>query len=255
MNTSPIFFSAPMVRAILAGEKTQTRRVVKTPNDGEHATDVYYKNGHCCFDFVERDFNGDVIGGGQIGAVKCPYGQVGDILWVKETHRIAAWEIESPRFAFDYKASPEQIRSSWCTMPEGWNDTTPEDWHIKIADELSAKGIEPNEDGDYEWEKGDSPLSWRPSIFMPEWASRIKLQITNVRVERLQDITVKDVIAEGGPPRHNSIDRISRSFGDLDWPRSWFAQLWDDINTSRNLGWATNPWVWVVEFKVLEVAK
>ncbi|MGE8376047.1 MAG: hypothetical protein ACN6N5_11980, partial [Diaphorobacter nitroreducens] len=88
---------------------------------------------------------------------------------------------------------------------------------------------------------------WRPSIHMPRWASRILLEITSVRVERLQDINQADAQAEGAPPGHPSIDQISREFGYPDFPRSWYAQLWEEINGPDS--WAQNPWVWVVEFE------
>ena len=94
---------------------------------------------------------------------------------------------------------------------------------------------------------------WRPSIYMPRWASRIDLEVTGVRVERLQDISEADARAEGAPPSHPSIDAISREFGYADFPRSWFAQLWESINGAGS--WAANPWVWAVEFQVLRKAR
>lgn len=88
----------------------------------------------------------------------------------------------------------------------------------------------------------------RPSIHMPRWASRITLEITDVRVERLQDISQADAMAEGAPPSHPSIDVISREHGYEDFSRSWYAQLWDQIN-GKLTSWSSNPWVWVVCFK------
>ncbi len=84
-------------------------------------------------------------------------------------------------------------------------------------------------------------------MFMPRWASRITLEVTGVRVERLQDISEADARAEGSPPSHPSIDAISREFGYADFPRSWYGQLWESINGPGS--WDLNPWVWVVEFK------
>ena len=88
---------------------------------------------------------------------------------------------------------------------------------------------------------------WRSSIHMPRWASRITLQVESVRVERLQDITQKDAIAEGAPESHSDIDRISRHFGYQDFSRSWFAQTWEDINGPG--AWEANPWVWAISFE------
>ena len=97
---------------------------------------------------------------------------------------------------------------------------------------------------------GRSGMGYKPSIHMPRWASRILLEITDIRVERLQDISEADAVAEGSSKSHPSIDKVSQTFGFADWPRSWFAQTWDHINGTGS--WEANPWVWVVEFKVVE---
>lgn len=93
-------------------------------------------------------------------------------------------------------------------------------------------------------------IKWRPSSQMPRWASRILLEITGVRVERLQDISQADAIAEGAPPGHPSIDAVSREYGFPDFPRSWFGQKWWHIYGKEN--WQANPWVWVIEFKQIQ---
>lgn len=90
----------------------------------------------------------------------------------------------------------------------------------------------------------DVSISWRPSIFMPRWASRITLEITGVRVERLQDITEEDAKEEGVPPMIFS----DGGYGKPDY-RDGFRQLWDSINAKRGFGWDVNPWVWVIEFR------
>lgn len=90
-------------------------------------------------------------------------------------------------------------------------------------------------------------IKWTPSIHMPRWASRITLEITDVRVERLNDISQSDAIAEGAPPSHPTIDAISRECGFPDFSRSWFGQTWWHIYGKKN--WQDNPWVWVIEFK------
>ncbi|EEC3119720.1 hypothetical protein LK837_004922 [Salmonella enterica] len=87
---------------------------------------------------------------------------------------------------------------------------------------------------------------------MPRWASRILLEITDVRVERLNDISQSDAIAEGAPPSHPSIDRVSQEYGFPDFSRSWFGQTWQNIYGEE--AWAANPWVWVIEFKRVEGA-
>lgn len=172
----PILFSSPMVRALIAGTKTQTRRVVK----GEW--------------------------------IVCPYGGPGDRLWVRESH----WW---------FKDEHDPVTGYY-------------------PPKLTAEDVEYRADGER------PGRSWRPSIHMPRWASRITLEITGVRVERLQEISEADARAEGAPPGHPSIDRVSREFGFADFPRSWYGQMWEQINGRGS--WAANPWVWVLEFRKLE---
>lgn len=202
MKSHPILFSAPMVRALLNGSKTQTRRVVKPAP--KMVDDQWF--------FYRRDC--PVYLSTSIAAIEsCPYGQPGDQLWVRE-----AWSHDAE--------SLEQCRASF------------------------EDAMGPGSYGPYyrATESAPDTLRWKPSIHMPRWASRITLEITSVRVERLQDISGADARAEGAPPSHPSIDRVSREFGFKDFPRSWYAQLWDQINGPDT--WAANPWVWVVEFKV-----
>jgi len=171
-----------MVRAILAGTKTQTRRVVKPQPVGN--ADVQFRVAAA----VTLAPDGKQL--------RCPYGQTGDRLWVRETFAPLTK-------GFAYAADPV-----WNEPPGG---------------------------------------RWMPSIHMPRIASRIDLEITAVRVERLNDISEADARAEGAPPSHPSIDRISREYGFADFPRSWYGQLWDQINGAGS--WAANPWVWCIEFK------
>ncbi len=102
----------------------------------------------------------------------------------------------------------------------------------------------------YRADKKSYASSWHSPIYMPRWASRITLEITRKRVEPLHRISQSDAIAEGAPPSHSSIDKISREFGYADFSRSWFAQLWQSIHGDKS--WHENPWVWVIEFKKLE---
>jgi len=196
-----------MVRALLEGRKTQTRRVVKQlqgmdPADVRLArTQGGYPDGvrpvwEC--DFCEPD----------IFSTPCPYGQPGDRLWVRET-----WQSVPFGPHRDWPGCPD-LRPQ---KPSEWNRTAVVIWR---AD-------------------GEMPGSeiWRPSIHMPRWASRITLEITGVRVERVQEISEADMYAEG-------LDRAP--YGD---PSAGFQVLWDEINGSRGYGWASNPWVWVLEFQ------
>ncbi|ENO80302.1 hypothetical protein [Thauera sp. 63] len=217
MKVRPILFSAPMVRAILAGTKTQTRRVVKPqPAVGQGIVNAAYcgypnlwlRDGPCDKTDPAQDW-------------RCPYGQPGDRLWVREAWAETDREDGTPVIA--YRA--------------GGNIAIGRD-HPKGNDYLINT---------IAWDDMPHVETWRPSIHMPRWASRILLEITAIRVERLNEISQSDARAEGAPPSHLSIDRVSREFGFADFPRSWFGQLWEHINGPGS--WEANPWVWVVEFR------
>lgn len=218
----PILFSAPMVNAILAGTKTQTRRIVgkKLLALGETGIIGYerqlaaptnimgYPAGTPFWRWVER--------GSMSVGFKSPYGMAGDRLWVRETWRTeerVSSAIDGIRFAAD-------------------------DTFVPIENTRAAADL---------WvidhDNGRHGKNWRPSIFMRPWASRISLEITNVRIERLQDITEEDAVAEGCP--------VGGAAGGCTGPCSPLHQyewLWDHINEKR-APWKSNPFVWVVEFK------
>ena len=184
MKERPILFSAPMVRAILDGRKTQTRRVAK------NVVAVHSKTGEA---LTQTDSLGPRI--------RCPYGQPGDRLWVRETH-----------FINDFRGAD-----------------------IPADERNDAEIVFAATDMDYVRNlEDDEGFAWRPSIHMPRWASRITLEITGVRVERLNDISEADCRAEG------LADNVDRA-------HHWYRVLWEQINGPGS--WNANPWVWVVEFK------
>jgi hypothetical protein len=192
-----------MVRAILDGRKTQTRRVCKPrfddKNPCEHFAPVEYDVGPSMERHCEHGSE----------STPCPYGVVGDRLWVKETW--AAWPI--------------------------MNDTPPSQMycqpvHYKATFDAASVTHAPA-----------MPNKWRPSIFMPRWASRITLEVTGVRVERVQKISIDDVFEEGAADRRNCFPQ------EVGYIEGLYAKLWDSINDDRGFGWNVNPWVWVVEFK------
>ena len=201
MKERPIIFSAPMVRAILAGRKFQTRRVVKPK-------------------VVARAIMYGVMSGGpgpgfDLGS--CPYGQPGDTLYVKETFQPLWTDADKPR---DWK--------------------TGNGFHVNY----------PATDGVTEWHDENRGLvtTCMPSIFMPRWASRITLEVTGIRVEKLQDISEEDAKAEGMTLR-NPRD-ISGDHGNAGYLISEFMGLWESINGPGS--WDANPWVWIVEFRRVE---
>ncbi|UEW68593.1 hypothetical protein [Burkholderia gladioli] len=222
MKERPILFSAPMVRAILDGRKTQTRRVVKhqPPEDVAPITVARYHP--TIIDRHGDEAPGDEVFGAYsedgVWGCKCPYGEPGDRLWVRETWR-GVVEINPPGKTTELGVARYVPDQEYCRRVE-----------YQATHERDGE-------------------PWRPSIHMPRWASRITLEITGVRVERLQDISEQDAIAEG-------IERTSDGFS-VDGGRHFhaarardsFASLWDSLNEERGLGWEANPWVWVIEFQ------
>lgn len=199
MKERPILFSGPMVRALLAGTKTQTRRIAKPvrhPDLGNMYAPGALVLEHEPQHVIDRC---------------CPYGRPGDRLWVRETH-MNWWKLDP--------ANPEGPR---------------------LFSHVAAYAA----DG-YELEPGER---WIPSIHMLRAASRILLEITGVRVERLQDINEMDAAAEGvatWAPGALSPDSLNAD------PSDQFRWLWSSINGPDS--WSANPWVWVVEFKRVQQA-
>jgi hypothetical protein len=197
MADKPILFTGEMVRAILEGRKSQTRRVI-VPQVADSA-------------WNKKLGNASIFNPRKELLRFCPYGQPGDRLWVRETWRCEELDgsgLDGVRYrADDAFVEIENTRDA----AEAWVDAYCE---------------------------GDP---WRPSIFMRRWMSRIMLEVVNVRVERVQEITEADAVAEG----------VTLKAG---WnPIADYADLWNKINYKRGFGWFENPWVWVIEFTVLEV--
>jgi hypothetical protein len=248
MSEKPILFSAPMVRAILDGTKTETRRVVKWPAG--------------CDEFWREDARPWLLGfgGGDYPDVSdgliqvedapvlrvCPYGAPGDILWVRETWRPWSWHEGEP-ITVEFQAGGPRTECesdpAWAFRYEQWEERT---W-IALTEELEAKGVQTDDDGFYRWE-GENPLRWRPSIHMPRWAARLFLRVTDVRLERVQDITEEGAIAEG-------VRGDEHDWADQPTPSMCFSALWDSLNAKRGYGWDANPWVWVYKFERTEVAR
>lgn len=221
MKERPIPFSAPMVRAILEGRKTQTQRVVKLPMNysGQQLGEIKKMDtpDACWFAILAEYPN--------VGAsFNCPYGVPGDRLWVKETF----WAMpfsgrffrQSGNAAFEDRNMAAR-NHTFTAYREAWKDKKPE-------------GCE----------------KWTPSIFMPRERSRITLEITDIRVQRLQEISGEDAEAEGvfahiAPYNLNKVYRDQRGTKAIEY----FRELWDSINAKRGFGWDTNPWVWAITFK------
>ncbi len=228
MKERPILFSGAMVRALLAGTKTQTRRVMKPqPTGFVGGPGVQLRNGSPA-PLVPIDEDAGPYG----REIRCPYGQPGDRLWVRE---------------------------SWAEVPRH-EPQTDEDLPYREDGRIVVYAADPHWEGSRQFLCADGvlrwarPERWRPSIHMPRWASRITLQIASVRVERLQEISIEDAKAEGAwGPDDSIVQKVADYFGTDIFsanPRKAFQMLWESINGPDS--WAANPWVWAVEFKRLE---
>lgn len=220
MKERPILFSAPMVCAILEDLKTQTRRVWSLPKWAEWD---FIGGGEEKGQLIPKDQN--LRGWYSVDEVVCPYGKIGDRLWVRE---------------------------AWRTT-EGFDIYPPRDIQATTPIRYEADGA---------WTFPDVGMTgsggkYRPSMFMPRWASRITLEITGMRVERLNDCSETDAMAEGCQTDIGEgsglywfdglgVNKESgRAFAyDAKEAYSW---LWESINGDES--WAANPWVWVIEFK------
>lgn len=220
MRERPILFSGEMVRAILAGKKTQTRRLVNPqpvrtlPNTkAVGRLDLHRPSG---WKWRDRVFAVEWSDFAESIKRYCPYGVAGDRLWVRE-----------------------------CWRPEELTDGTD---GIGFRADNSFAPIANTAEAAERWvaaAKNDHSIRWRPSIHMPRWASRINLDVTGVRLERLQDITTEDIAAEGMP--------IDYSVVELPYvleheQREAFRELWDGLNAKR-CSWESNPFVWAVSFR------
>ncbi|HBR1771908.1 TPA: hypothetical protein MDL34_000464 [Klebsiella pneumoniae] len=253
MTERGMIFNGEMVRALLDGRKTQTRRIVKGTDGAMKFCKEWDINGKEVFVVLgEKDHTGM---NPVLGAISCPFGAVGDRIWVRET---------------------------WATL--GNEDGCCIDWEGNLCkgDERSAARIYrascEQRPGDYGlWSIPDDAYwkphtkehkfegAWRPSIHMPRWASRILLEITDVRVERLNAISPEDAESEGlertnftgfgdepGLPSYPEpdvyFDPLKKQW--KEYPPEAFAGLWESIYGEGS--WLANPWVWVIEFKRVE---
>ncbi|RAH33216.1 hypothetical protein DOT37_02980 [Pantoea agglomerans] len=218
MRERPIIFNADMVRAVLDGRKTQTRRIVNgVPSSHDFhgwvlSSTSTKDEGKACWAIGKSPLLNKPI------RVRCPFGEVGDRLWVRET-----WMPDAPRDGtwgdvefYGCKGSPLSMIPKRYRKPE------------HCIHRASWEGIE--------------MVGWTPSIHMPRWASRITLEITGVRVERLQDISEQDAAAEGASTELSLIGE-KHYLG--------YRSLWKSIYGADS--WQSNPWVWVIEFKRVEV--
>lgn len=208
VSEKPIIFSGPMIQQILVGNKTMTRRVVRDQESVEPLLDnpgqgnwVHKNTLHPCdYTCTREPFD------------LCPYGKPGERLWVREAHRIVAFELSIGLAKVQYPADD----SIWSHMP----NKLP----VTVSDRL------------------------RPSIHMPYWASRITLNLTNIKVERIQDISNEAAKAEG----MDASESVERNDGSPDYTVP-FQNAWRLMHGVDNAqSWEANPWVWCISFRRLE---
>ena len=255
MKDHPILFSGPMVKAILAGSKTQTRRVI---HGNPLIENVEWLDKAGVYPPYWKGKEGEPYTG---WAAKmqglsihmprdCPYGQKGDRLWVREK--------------WTWCSSAESEKTRGVTFADGGQ---------KFPSGHTYPGLG---EGNYKPGAFDG-IKWKPSIHMKRWMARIMLEVLEVRVQRLQEITEKDATAEGcdhewyidnpepgawpcptckgvGLYQAGSLEGTTEvDCEECNSAAKMFHQLWDSINSRRGYGWKMNPWVWVVEFKPLDV--
>lgn len=221
MKERGILFNGEMVRAEQAGRKTQTRRVMKPQPEAYDHVDYdekmgwhiwWDKTGHNPWDVEQR-----------YKAINPPYGQPGDRLWVRETWGFGCRNTEHGALdGLEYRADQFYLDGEFDDL-----DLYP------VPDDADEESVE----------RWMNKTGWHPSIHMPRWASRTILELIAVRVERLQDISEEDAIAEGAlhDPPVSWVDK----------PIVWFSRLWNSI-AKPGEQWDDNPYVWAYEFRRVE---
>lgn len=221
MNNKSISFNQEFIPKILSGQKTQTRRPIKDILDIELDTVIYNSS-------TGRWDVGDAQAPSPYMHVLSPY-QIGDELWVKEPWRYYDWTEEGNPWIL-YKVGEAKILQ----------ENIPETELEKVGD-IWANLSDPS---NFELDNRASDRKWRSARAMPLWASRIMLEVTGIRVERLEDITIEDCIAEGFTTNLREYEACC----DL---KQQFFNKWETIYPDLE----HNPWVWVIEFKVKEIKK
>ncbi|HBQ5976314.1 MULTISPECIES: hypothetical protein [Klebsiella] len=234
MKERGMIFNGEMVRAILDGRKTQTRRIVKGTDGAVKFCKEWDINGEEIFVVLgEKDRTGM---NPVLGAISCPFGAVGDRIWVREAYRFPASLDDVSPTGVGEMAVATGYRKPWAPTFYEFTGTFSDGW----------KGFETPP-------KVSDAGKLRPSIHMPRWASRILLEITDVRVERLNAISEEDARAEGiidggclncGEPEPCGCANPEPDATDA------FAYLWQSIYGQEN--WNANPWVWVISFERVE---
>lgn len=251
MAIKSILFNTEMVRAILDGRKSCTRRSVSSrqflgmlPDKCKNAMpDEFLKGKRMMFKPYCDMTDAELI----MTAYKAPY-EPGDILYVRETWRVGAWDIFNQMIAFDYK-------DGTCGELTYIHDQELFERLVNQSREDARKAKCDYNGVDFVWEKGKSPCRWHPSIHMPKEAARIWLKVTDVRVERLQDVTEDGAKAEGAIDNRGFIHSPENEYDSIHTVREHFTEIWNSTIKKSDLdqyGWVANPYVFVIEFERCE---
>ncbi|MEM6161000.1 hypothetical protein AAH446_10695 [Erwinia sp. P6884] len=216
MKERPILFSDQRVRALLSGQQSQTRRIMKSQPFGPGQD-----NHEGCYgiDVLSNNLQGNRVRGMENLSYHCPFGQPGDRLWVRETWR---GPVIAPDDMADYERSPADFKHSR---------------YCQYRADTSQFATAEDEDGQFGWQAG---------IHMPRWASRIDLLITGIRAEKIQDISDDDVIAEGVQTDSHFLNNFFTMHSEAVSSKDAYRKQW--ALQYGGTSWEVNPWVWVIDF-------
>jgi len=223
MKERPILFSEQRVRALLVGQQTQTRRIMKTQafGPGQDHLDVVH-----AFVVSANHLHGYKMMSMTDISYHCPYGKPGDVPWVRETWR---GPLVPEDALAEYERDPTPFRQpAYCQYRADSNELGQ---HIMSSPEAEQFG-------------------WQTAIHMPRWASRINLEITGVRAEKIQDISEDDIMAEGVQTDSHFLNNFFTMNMNSESPKEAYRKAWQKQYGATS--WEVNPWFWVIEFQRIE---
>lgn len=252
MKQRPILFTDPLPAAIRSGVKTETRRTKGLESINTAPGEWKYVCPNSDGDHVFRAANGDTR------VVKCPYGVPGEFLYVRQRWRPLKWDANTGELSVQFSdGQKSQFKEAF---PEDYTGRRFLNLWLSICEELHKKNVKPNSEGAYCIPEDKNPFSWRPSIHLPKSASSLLLEITDVKPERLKDITRQAAINEGvnflNCPTVQTVADISHNLNPgtfsavqtIDYVAG-FLLLWEEINGAGSV--SQNPFVWAIKFRLV----
>ena len=245
----PIILTAQEVNAVLTDHKTQYRVPVLT---SEQVATGY----KCCYGvasgqviFTKDESDKSFVDDGYI-SVECPLGSIGDRLWVQEEHRPVNWSFDDGEVTIEYRDGT--TKTPHYLTDEEFDKNPNDDYPFAVVDELLDRNTPMQVGRDcFDFSNPENLPHWRAADVMPQFASRLLLEITDIRIERVQDITVINAQAEGSPLQISTTYFASpfhKACGEI---MEWFKGYWNN-KQSKMSSYEANPWVWVIEFKVIK---